>query len=256
MMAQFSVLTRLKDPGENSTLYLKMRAYDGENLKDVDPRARAIQEYRDEAGVAEGMKGMSTRFAFKVLSKTFNYSPGEVAANAVHLMYVLRQEILHLQHPREEEMLRFIQEYMAERYKNYIGKEIQTAFVESYWEYGQNIFDRYVQYADFWSRGDDYRDLDTGEIFDRATLNAELENIENRPASLTRRISATNSSHSCYGCALSTPGKIQNGPAMRNYARSSKRRCSPIWQSCYRSFRSPKKALPTNRKNTMTSSTA
>lgn len=183
MMAQFSVLTRLNDPGENSTLYLKMRAYDGENLKDVDPRARAIQEYRDEAGVAEGMKGMSTRFAFKVLSKTFNYSTTEVAANPVHLMYVLRQEILHLQHPREEEMLNFISEYLAERYKEYIGKEIQTAFVESYWEYGQNIFDRYVQYADFWARGDDYRDTDTGEIFDRAALNAELEKIE-KPAGI------------------------------------------------------------------------
>ncbi|MCH6565391.1 MAG: aminotransferase class III-fold pyridoxal phosphate-dependent enzyme, partial [Proteobacteria bacterium] len=30
MMAQFSVLTRIKDPGENSNLFSKMRAYDGE----------------------------------------------------------------------------------------------------------------------------------------------------------------------------------------------------------------------------------
>ena len=32
-----------------------MRAYDGENFKDVDPKA--IQEYRDDAGVGEGMDG-------------------------------------------------------------------------------------------------------------------------------------------------------------------------------------------------------
>jgi serine protein kinase len=183
MMAQFSVLTRLKDPGEHSTVYSKMRAYDGENLKDVDPKAKSIQEYRDAAGVDEGMSGLSTRFAFKALSKTFNYSTVEVAANPVHLMYVLRQEVLHLQHPREQELLRFINEYLAERYKEYIGKEIQTAFVESYWEYGQNIFDRYVQYADFWTRGDDYRDPDTGEIFDRSALNMELEKIE-KPAGI------------------------------------------------------------------------
>ena len=85
-----------------------MRAYDGENLKDVDPKAKAIQEYRDDAGVDEGMDGLSTRFAFKVLSKTFNYGTSEVAADPVHLMYVLRQEVLHLQHKREEELLSFI----------------------------------------------------------------------------------------------------------------------------------------------------
>ena len=39
MMAQFSVLTRLKQH-ENSNLYSKMRVYDGENLKDTDPKAK------------------------------------------------------------------------------------------------------------------------------------------------------------------------------------------------------------------------
>jgi serine protein kinase len=178
LLAQFSVLTRLKDPGEHSNLYSKMRAYDGEQLKDVDPKARSLQEYRDDAGVDEGMQGLSTRFAFKVLSKTFNYGAHEVSANPVHLMYVLRQETLHLQHRREAELLGFIQEYLAEHYKAFIGKEIQTAFVESYAAYGQNIFDRYVQYADFWLRDDDFRDPDTGELFDRRQLNTELEKIE------------------------------------------------------------------------------
>ncbi len=183
MMAQFSVLSRLRDPGEKSNQHSKMRAYDGESLKDVDPKAKAIQEYRDDAGVDEGMDGLSTRFAFKVLSKTFNYSTNEVAINPVHLMYVLRQEILHLQHEREEEFLGFINEYLAERYKEFISKEMQTAFVESYSGYGQNIFNRYVQYADFWTRDEDYRDQDTGEMFDRAALNQELEKIE-KPAGI------------------------------------------------------------------------
>ncbi len=54
MMAQFSVLTRLKEP-ENSSIYSKMRVYDGETLKDVDPKAKTLQEYRDYAGPDEGM---------------------------------------------------------------------------------------------------------------------------------------------------------------------------------------------------------
>ena len=80
MMAQFSVLTRLKEP-ENSSLYSKMRVYDGETLKDVDPKAKTLQEYRDYAGPDEGMTGMSTRFAYKILSAVFNYDQTEIAAN-------------------------------------------------------------------------------------------------------------------------------------------------------------------------------
>ncbi|MFX5530464.1 PrkA family serine protein kinase, partial [Acinetobacter baumannii] len=56
MMAQFSVLTRLKEP-ENSSLFSKMQVYDGENLQDTDPKAKSYQEYRDYAGVDEGMNG-------------------------------------------------------------------------------------------------------------------------------------------------------------------------------------------------------
>ena len=32
----------------------------------------------------------------------------------------------------------------------FLGKEIQTAYLESYSQYGQNIFDRYITYADLW----------------------------------------------------------------------------------------------------------
>jgi len=184
MMAQFSVLTRLKEP-ENSSLYSKMKVYDGQNLKDTDPRAKSYQEYRDYAGVDEGMSGISTRFAFKILSKVFNYDSTEVAANPVHLMYVLEQQIQREQFPAELETkyTGFIKEYLSPRYAEFIGKEIQTAYLESYSEYGQNIFDRYVTYADYWIQDSEYRDTDTGEVFDRNALNAELEKIE-KPAGI------------------------------------------------------------------------
>jgi serine protein kinase len=184
MMSQFSVLTRLKEP-ENSSLYSKMEVYDGESLKDTDPRAKSYHEYRDYAGVDEGMSGVSTRFAFKILSKVFNFDSTEVAANPVHLMYVLEQQIEREQFPAELEQkyTGFIKELLAPRYAEFIGKEIQTAYLESYSEYGQNIFDRYVTYADYWIQDNEYRDTDTGEVFDRVALNAELEKIE-KPAGI------------------------------------------------------------------------
>ena len=181
---QFAMLTRLKEP-ENSSLFSKMQIYDGENLKDTDPRAKSYQEYRDYAGVDEGMSGISTRFAFKIISKVFNFDSAEIAANPVHLMYVLEQQIEREQFPPETEQkyLGFIKEHLSARYAEFIGKEIQTAYLESYSEYGQNIFDRYVTYADYWIQDQEYRDTDTGEVFDRAALNAELEKIE-KPAGI------------------------------------------------------------------------
>jgi serine protein kinase len=185
MMAQFSTLSRLKEP-ENSSIYSKMRIYDGENLKDTDPKAKSYQEYRDFAGVDEGMTGLSTRFAFKILSKVFNFDHREVAANPVHLMYVLEQQIEQEQFPPEieERYLRYLKEYLSPRYAEFIGKEIQTAYLESYSEYGQNIFDRYVTYADFWIQDQEFRDPNTGEMLDRGALNDELEKIE-KPAGIS-----------------------------------------------------------------------
>ncbi|PKG38962.1 PrkA family serine protein kinase [Psychromonas sp. Urea-02u-13] len=185
MLAQFSILSRIKEP-DNSNLFSKMRIYDGENLKDTDPKAKSIQEYHDNAGVDEGMNGLSTRFAFKILSKVFNFDATEVAANPVHLLYVLEQQIEQEQFQPEiqEKYLAFIKEYLAPRYVDFIGKEIQTAYLESYSEYGQNIFDRYVIYADFWIQDQEFRDPDTGEILDRASLNEELEKIE-KPAGIS-----------------------------------------------------------------------
>lgn len=185
MMAQFAVLSRLKDP-ENSSIYSKMRVYDGENLKDIDPKAKSYQEYRDFAGPDEGMSGLSTRFAFKILSKVFNYDHSEIAANPVHLLYIIEQQIEQEQYPPEvmEKYLSFLKGYLAPRYAEFIGKEIQTAYLESYSEFGQNIFDRYVTYADYWIQDQEFRDPDTGEFLDRAALNAELEKIE-KPAGIS-----------------------------------------------------------------------
>src|SRR5207245_823495 len=55
-LARFSVMSRLRKH-ENSTVFAKMRVYDGESLKESDPKARSVQEYTDAAGVDEGMDG-------------------------------------------------------------------------------------------------------------------------------------------------------------------------------------------------------
>ncbi len=184
MLANFSVLSRLKEH-ENSSLYSKMRVYDGESLKDTDPQARTMQEYKDAAGVTEGMDGASTRFAYKILSETYNYDSHEIGADPVHLMFVLEQAIKREQMPEDQETryIEFIKEELAPRYAEFVGNEIQKAYLESYNDYGQNLFDRYVAYADAWIEDHDHKDPDTGQLMSRDLLDQELSKIE-KPAGI------------------------------------------------------------------------
>ena len=184
MLARFAVLSRLK-PHANSRPFAKMRVYDGENIRETDPKVKTMQEYRDTAGVDEGMDGISTRFAYKVLSATFNHSSSEIAADPVHLMYVLEQAIRREQFPAETEAayLATIKSELASRYAEFIGNEIQKAYLESYGDYGQNLFDRYLDYADAWIEDQDFKDPDTGQMLNRELLNGELTKIE-KPAGI------------------------------------------------------------------------
>lgn len=184
MLSQFSVLTRLKDH-ENSNLFSKMRVYNGENIREQDPKAKSMQEYRDVAGVDEGMEGVSTRFAYKILSQTFNFTPEEISADPVHLMFVLENSIKREQlgDELESKYLEFIKSDLSSRYAEFLGNEIQKAYLESYGEYGQNLFDRYVDYADAWIQDIEFKDHDNGLLMDRKLLNLELEKIE-KPAGI------------------------------------------------------------------------
>jgi serine protein kinase len=185
MLAQFSILTRLLEP-RNSDLYAKLLVYNGEYVKEIMPKAKTHKEYKDDAGVREGMDGMSTRFAYKILSKVFNHDSDEVAANPIHLMYVLEKQIKQECFPTEKEemYLSFVHGIMKDKYAEFVEEELQKAYLESYSDYGQNLFDNYVKYADFWTQNNDYRDPDTGGMMDREMLNKELEKME-KPAAIS-----------------------------------------------------------------------
>jgi hypothetical protein len=131
------------------------------------------------------MDGVSTRFAFKVLAATFNHDTTEIAVDPVHLMYVLEQAVRREQllDGVEKRYLEFIKAELAPRYAEFIGNEIQKAYLESYAEYGKNLFDRYIDYAVAWIEQQDFKDPDTGQLLDRELLNQELTKIE-KPAGI------------------------------------------------------------------------
>ena len=120
-----------------------------------------------------------------MLSETFNHDTEKVGADPVHLMYVLEHAVRREQFAPETEAnyLEFLKSELSPRYAEFIGNEIQKAYLESYGEYGQNLFDRYITYADAWIDEQDFKDPDTGQMLNREVLEAELSKIE-KPAGI------------------------------------------------------------------------
>jgi|SRR5579859_853545 len=178
-LAEFMVLTRLREP-ENSTIYAKMKVYDGQNVKDTMPMAKPYEEYREAGGIDEGMTGLSTRFGFKILSATYNLRPEEIQANPIDLMYVLEQALKreHLPSEAQEQYLDFIKSWVQPRYFEFIDKELRMAYLESYSEFGQTMFERYCLFAESWCDDVTCRDPETHTLLNREHLNTKLEEVE------------------------------------------------------------------------------
>lgn len=225
MMAQLTVMSRLMEP-DNSKIFSKMEVYDGKNLKNTDPKAKSINEYRKsvkDSGFPEGMKGLHTRWAFKVLSKTFNFNahkPGfEPEANPVHLLAVIEDHLdrdKSLNADTVKKCKEFIDSELKPKFAAALGKDIKAAYQASYSEYGQNVFDRYVTYADAWLQEQDYRDPDSGEVFDRAALEKELSAIE-KPAGIGNAKDFRNEVVNFVLRARSKPENAGNNPKWTSY---------------------------------------
>ncbi|MEZ5915977.1 MAG: hypothetical protein R3C40_00125 [Parvularculaceae bacterium] len=72
---------------------------------------------------------------------------------------------------------------LSARYADFIGKEIQKAYLESYGEGGQNLFDRYISYADAWIEDQDFKDPGHRAIARPGDADAESSKIE-KPAGI------------------------------------------------------------------------
>ncbi len=184
MLAEYAILTRLKDV-DHSTKYSKMRVYNGEDIKDIDTKAKSAQEYRELAGVDEGMSGYSTRSSFKLLSKLYHFDPEEVAANPIHLMTLIIKDIEQQQYKPDAlaEEHKALVKTLRDKYAEFIEKEIKTAALESYQDFGQNKFDSYIEWAQAWLKETEYHDVTTGQSLDREAIDNELAKIE-KPAGI------------------------------------------------------------------------
>ena len=187
VLALFSVISRIKEP-QNGSWYSKAKVYNGENMREKDPHAKSYHDYKeDSANRTEGHDAaISTRWAFKRLSQCFNADPHEVAADAIYMMNILLDEVKHDLSPEQEATyVKVIKDIIeALYYYPLIDREIRSAYIESYTDYGQTLFDKYVMWADKFINDEEYHDPNTGTTLNKEKLNLELEKIE-KPAEIS-----------------------------------------------------------------------
>lgn len=191
MLAKFSVLSRLSD-GEGVAKYdanIRAQVLNGEIPEAASKTVPTIGELKKYAPLDEGMNGVSTRFAFKTLTETFNAraNEGERAADPVLMMEVLEKRIKsdgRISDDKKEKYLGFIKDYMVPEYAEFITREITTAFTGASDDMCQNMFDRYINMADAWISDEEFNDKGvTGKVLSRDELEAKLAEIE-KPAGI------------------------------------------------------------------------
>ncbi len=181
-LAEFSILSRLEEP-KNSSIITKMKVYDGQDMKGKTNEAKSISEYREAASRKEGFEGVSTRFAFKALSAAFNLDRREVAADPVTLIQRILPAALEIEalpvdyHAR---LINFIESYLRPKVLKNLEDHIKEAYVDAYEEYGQNTFDQYVAKADARLQRLDFKDPDTGYLYNSEALDQALSTIESK----------------------------------------------------------------------------
>jgi serine protein kinase len=119
------------------------------------------------------------------MSKTFNFDPEEIAADPIHMMYVLKNRIAEEEFNDEKEtmLLDMLDGVLSDKYMEDLEKDIRASFLDSFSELCQNVFESYFYYAEAWIDDTDYRDPTSDTVLDREAVNKELEGIE-KPAGI------------------------------------------------------------------------
>lgn len=183
ILAKFCIMSRIDT--EVTQIKSKIEVYNGTNNKRRDNSAKSYSEYKAMSKLMEGFEGISTRTAYKILSLVYNYDVDEIGADPVHMLSVIKQVIDAEGYPEEKRdaYLSFLDNVLTKDYLEFVAKEIKTACIDSYSDFGQALFDRYIHLADAWIQDNEIRDHDTGEVYDLHALDKKLSATE-KPAGI------------------------------------------------------------------------
>ncbi|MFZ5968065.1 MAG: PrkA family serine protein kinase [Bacillota bacterium] len=165
--AMFAVLTRLL-PSNKVDPLTKMKIYNGEEIVEKGMTKKIdVMELREEAGIREGMSGISTRFVIKAIDTALTNSECD-CINPLSVMESLIRAIKELDIPddNKKRYLAFLQDTIRKEYNKVLEKEITKAFIHSYSEQAESLFNNYLDHAEAYVNKTKIKDKSTGEQLD------------------------------------------------------------------------------------------
>jgi Putative Ser protein kinase len=162
--AMFAVLTRLMASNKVDTL-TKLKIYNGEEIVEKGTTKRIdITELREEAGLREGMDGISTRFIIKAIDNALSDSEYN-CINPLSVMESLIKSIkdLDVADDLRRKYLALIQDTVRKEYNKILEKEITKAFIQSFKEQADSLFNNYLDHAEAYVNKSKIKDRSTGE---------------------------------------------------------------------------------------------
>ncbi len=164
LASMFAILSRL-EPTSKCDLMTKLRLYNGEEVVEKGRTKKIdVQELKEDTK-REGMSGISTRFIMKALDNALS---DNVAGNCINPINVREALIAmakeaDLADDTRKQYLEFLQDALHKEYLDLLEKEITRAFVYSYSEQAEALFQNYLDHAEAYVNKTKVRDRNTKE---------------------------------------------------------------------------------------------
>src|ERR1019366_1575204 len=164
LASMFAILSRL-EPTSKCDLMTKLALYNGEEVVEKGRTKKIdVAELKDDTK-REGMSGISTRFIMKALDNALS---DNVAGNCINPINV-RESLIgmtkeaDMADDQRKQYLEFLQDTLHKEYLDLLEKELTRAFVYSYQEQAEALFQNYLDHAESYVNKTKVRDRNTKE---------------------------------------------------------------------------------------------
>jgi serine protein kinase len=164
LASMFAILSRL-EPTSKCDLMTKLRLYNGEEVVEKGRTKKIdVQELKEDAK-REGMSGISTRFIMKALDNALSDNVSGNCINPINVREALisMSKEADLADDTRKQYLEFLQDTLHKEYLDLLEKEITRAFVYSYQEQAESLFQNYLDHAEAYVNKTRVRDRNTKE---------------------------------------------------------------------------------------------
>ncbi|KPU42287.1 PrkA AAA domain protein [Oxobacter pfennigii] len=165
--AMFAILSRLSPSAKVDPL-TKLKIYNGEEIVEKGTTKKIdIIELRDEAGLREGFSGISTRFIIKSIDNALSNSENG-CINPLSVMESMIKSVKEIDIAEDDKKryLAFLQDTIRKEYNKILEKEITKAFIVSFREQAESLFNNYLDHAESYVNRTKIKDKATGELLE------------------------------------------------------------------------------------------